>query len=111
MLEIIRSKWTTRVLLALSDGTLRFNELRGVIGGVSQKMLALVLRQLESDGLVLRVAYATIPPRVDYALTERGRRSAEALRQLEQVLFLPAGTALAPGVRAPSSPSHTMSIT
>ena len=83
MLEIIRSKWTAKVLLELSSGTLRFNELRSSMGTISQKMLAQVLRQLEADGLLLRKAYAVIPPRVEYSLTERGLRASEIIRQLE----------------------------
>lgn len=95
MLEIIRSKWTTRVLFELDGRTLRFSELRPAVGGISQKTLTTVLRQLEHDGLVGRRAFATIPPRVEYSLTETGRRSAAAFRQLELV-----GTTLA-GVNAP----------
>ena len=52
---------------------LRFNELRRAIGGISQRMLTLTLRGLERDGLVTRTVFATIPPRVDYALTPLGR--------------------------------------
>lgn len=83
MLEIIRSKWTAKVLFELNGRTLRFSELKSSIDGISQKMLALVLRQLEGDGLLVRKAYAVIPPRVEYSLTERGSRATEAFRQLE----------------------------
>lgn len=99
MLELIKSKWTTRVLFELDGKTLRFNELRLAIGQISQKTLTAVLRQLEQDGLVGRQAFTTIPPRVDYSLTENGRRCAAAFRQLEQT-----GLALA-GVSPPPPPS------
>ena len=57
----------------LTHKTMRFNELRHAIGGISQRMLTLTLRNLERDGLVTRTVYPEIPPRVEYALTELGR--------------------------------------
>lgn len=65
-------KWTLVVVAELSTGTRRFNELRRAMDGISQKTLASTLRELERDGFVSRTAFATIPPRVDYALTELG---------------------------------------
>ena len=56
----------------LGDGPMRFNELRRSIGGISQKMLTTTLRGLERDGFVTRTVFPTIPPRVDYELTELG---------------------------------------
>jgi len=56
----------------LSHGPMRFNEIRRSIGGISQRMLTLTLRGLERDGLVIRTVYPTVPPRVDYELTELG---------------------------------------
>lgn len=79
MLMVRGGKWTVAVVLKLRDDTLRFSELRREIG-VSQKALTATLRALERDGLVSRTSYATIPPRVDYALTDLGR---EALRVFE----------------------------
>lgn len=79
MLIVRNGKWTVAVVLKLRGNTLRFSELRREIG-VSQKALTATLRALERDGLVSRTSYATIPPRVDYALTELGR---EALRVFE----------------------------
>lgn len=76
MLMVRGGKWTVAVVLRLREDTLRFSELRREIG-VSQKALTATLRALERDGLVSRTSYATIPPRVDYALTDLGR---EALR-------------------------------
>jgi len=65
-------KWTLVVVSELRDGTRRFNELRRGMAGISQKTLASTLRELERDGFISRTAFATIPPRVDYALTELG---------------------------------------
>ncbi len=72
MLSVRPSKWTLVVIVQLKHGPRRFNELRRDLGGVSQKSLSSVLRELERDGFVTRSAYATIPPRVDYELTELG---------------------------------------
>jgi len=55
------------------NGTLRFNELKRMINGVSQRMLTLTLRNLERDGLVTRTIYPEVPPRVEYGLTEMGK--------------------------------------
>lgn len=70
----IGDKWTVLVveLLCAGRGPMRFNEIRRSIGGISQRMLTLTLRSLERDGLVTRTVHPTIPPRVDYALTELG---------------------------------------
>jgi DNA-binding HxlR family transcriptional regulator len=73
VLARIGDKWSVLVVSRLGEGPLRFNELRRSIGGISQRMLTLTLRGLERDGLVTRTAFATIPPRVDYALTALGR--------------------------------------
>lgn len=72
VLARVGDKWTVMVVGLLSDGPMRFNELRRTIGGISQRMLTLTLRGLERDGLVTRTVYPTIPPRVEYALTDRG---------------------------------------
>jgi len=73
VLDHVTSKWGVLVLVALSEGSLRWGELRRVVDGISEKMLAQTLRVLVADGFVARDARPTIPPRVDYALTERGR--------------------------------------
>lgn len=72
MLSVKPGKWTLVVIAELREGTLRFSELRRAMGGVSQKSLTTTLRELERDGFVSRRAYPTIPPRVDYMLTELG---------------------------------------
>ena len=72
VLQHVADKWTVLILCALTERTLRFGELRREIDGISQKMLTQVLRGLERDGLVRRTVYATVPPKVEYSLTELG---------------------------------------
>ncbi|PXY27908.1 winged helix-turn-helix transcriptional regulator [Prauserella muralis] len=73
ILERIGNKWTLLVVATLHDERMRFTDLQQRIPGVSQRMLSLTLRQLERDGLVSRTAYAEVPPRVEYELTDVGR--------------------------------------
>ena len=73
----IANKWTLLVVTILGERTLRFTQLRGEVEGISHKMLTQTLRGLERDGLVERTVYPTVPPRVEYTLTEAG----QALRQ------------------------------
>ena len=73
LLSRIGDKWTVLVVTSLGVGSKRFNELRREIPSVSQRMLTLTLRNLERDGLVNRTVTPTIPPRVDYELTELGQ--------------------------------------
>jgi DNA-binding HxlR family transcriptional regulator len=73
LLARIGDKWTVLVVQTLGEGSKRFNELRREIPSVSQRMLTLTLRNLERDGLVNRTVTPTIPPRVDYELTELGQ--------------------------------------
>jgi DNA-binding HxlR family transcriptional regulator len=72
LLSRIGDKWTVLVVQTLANGPKRFNELRREIPSVSQRMLTLTLRNLERDGLVNRTVTPTIPPRVDYELTDLG---------------------------------------
>lgn len=69
----IGDKWSVLTIMCLAAGPRRFNELKRVIGGISQRMLTLTLRGLERDGLVTRTVFPTVPPRVDYELTDLGR--------------------------------------
>jgi DNA-binding HxlR family transcriptional regulator len=69
----IGDKWTVMVVGALSRGPMRYSQIFKLIDGVSQRMLTLTLKGLERDGLVTRTMFPTIPPRVDYALTDRGQ--------------------------------------
>ncbi|MEU9178817.1 helix-turn-helix domain-containing protein [Streptomyces sp. NPDC048550] len=82
VLDHISGKWTILVVDALLEGTLRYTDLMRRIEGVSQKMLTQTLRGLEADGFVTRTVYPTIPPRVEYDLTELGRSLAEPISAL-----------------------------
>jgi len=73
ILSTIGDKWTVLIVMTLSDGPMRFNEIRRAVGDISQRMLTLTLRGLERKGLATRTVYPTVPPRVDYALTELGK--------------------------------------
>jgi DNA-binding HxlR family transcriptional regulator len=73
VLERIGDKWSVLVVVTLGNGPMRFNELRRSIASISQRMLTLTLRGLERDGLVTRTVFPSIPPRVDYELTDLGR--------------------------------------
>ncbi|MYU21903.1 helix-turn-helix domain-containing protein [Streptomyces sp. SID8352] len=81
-LEHVTGRWGALTLGALAGGSLRFNELRRRVGGVSEKMLSQTLHALERDGLVHREARLTNPPRVDYELTPPGREVAARLTAL-----------------------------
>jgi DNA-binding HxlR family transcriptional regulator len=84
LLARIGDKWTVLVVTTLDGGSKRFNELRREIPSVSQRMLTLTLRNLERDGLVSRTVTPTIPPRVDYELTELGHSLVRPLRAIEE---------------------------
>ncbi len=73
ILSRIGDKWSVLIITRLGEGPRRFNEIKRMIGGISQRMLTLTLRNLERDGLVSRTVTPTVPPRVDYALTDLGR--------------------------------------
>jgi DNA-binding HxlR family transcriptional regulator len=73
VLARVGDKWSVFIIMLLGDGPRRFNEIKRMVGGISQRMLTLTLRGLERDGLVTRTVFPTIPPRVDYELTDLGR--------------------------------------
>ncbi len=73
VLARIGDKWTVLLIILLGDGPKRFNQMRRMVGGISQRMLTLTLRRLERDGLVRRRVWPTQPPRVEYGLTTLGR--------------------------------------
>jgi len=82
VLKHLTSRWGVLVLIVLERRMHRFSELRRTIGGVSERMLAQTLQQLEADGMVSRVAYEVVPPHVEYSLTPIGREAAEKVRGL-----------------------------
>src|SRR6201990_1285345 len=73
ILARVGDKWSVFVIMLLGGGPRRFNEIKRMVRGISQRMLTLTLRGLERDGLVTRTVFPTIPPRVDYELTDLGR--------------------------------------
>jgi DNA-binding HxlR family transcriptional regulator len=73
VLARVGDKWSVLIISLLGDGPKRFNEIKHMVGGISQRMLTLTLRGLERDGLVTRTVFPTIPSRVDYELTDLGR--------------------------------------
>ncbi|HEY3892441.1 MAG TPA: helix-turn-helix domain-containing protein [Bradyrhizobium sp.] len=73
VLARVGDKWSVFVIMLLGNGPRRFNQIKRMVGGISQRMLTLTLRGLERDGLVTRTVFPTIPPRVDYELTDLGR--------------------------------------
>lgn len=82
ILARVGDKWTILIVLTLARGTMRFSEIKRAIDGISQRMLTLTLRGLERDGLVMRTVYPTVPPRVEYTLTDVGHSLCEPVRAL-----------------------------
>ena len=82
VLKHITSRWGVLILIVLETGTHRFSALRRRIGGVSERMLAQTLQWLEGDGLVERIAYEVVPPRVEYRLTPLGLEAAGRVKGL-----------------------------
>ena len=81
-LDVIGGKWKGMILFYLYDGTKRFNELRRLIPGITQRMLTKQLRELEGQGVVHREVYPEVPPKVEYRLTPLGKKLGPTLRSL-----------------------------
>jgi DNA-binding HxlR family transcriptional regulator len=84
VLQLIGGKWTILILCCLQQGPVRTGELMRSIGGVSQKMLTQTLREMEINGLVTRLSYPQVPPKVEYTLTPLGISLSQLARALEQ---------------------------
>lgn len=84
ILSRIGDKWSVLIIVLLGDGRKRFNEIKRIVGDISQRMLTLTLRGLERDGLVTRKQYPTIPPRVEYELTRLGHSLRAAVQPLNE---------------------------
>jgi DNA-binding HxlR family transcriptional regulator len=84
ILARVGDKWSVLVVMQLAEGPLRFSEIKRRINGISQRMLTLTLRGLERDGLATRKVYPTVPPRVDYALSDLGRSLTKPVLALGQ---------------------------
>ena len=81
-INVIGGKWKTIILYTLADQTLRFGEIKKSIPKITQKMLTQQLRELEADGLVTRVVYAEVPPKVVYSLTQIGEELRDVLNAM-----------------------------
>ncbi len=114
-IAMIADKWKVIVIANLGDGTMRFRELQRAMAGVTPKVLTRQLRDLEQDGLVKRVAYAEIPPRVEYSLTPLGRSLLPILQQLHNWAVANSDTLLrrqtAVGAEAEETPAPEMQKT
>jgi DNA-binding HxlR family transcriptional regulator len=86
ILALIGSKWAMLIICTLTKGPTRTGALKRRIDGVSQKMLTQTLRDLERHGIVQRIDYAEVPPRVEYKLTRMGESLSKLLRQMEEWL-------------------------
>ncbi len=82
LLDLAGARWTIDVLAVLRHKRMRFNEIAHAVEGISQKQLSSTLRSLQRHGFALRVAFATIPPRVEYELTELGLDFARSVTPL-----------------------------
>jgi len=82
ILDRIGDKWTVLLVILLSEGPMRFTELRTHLGRVAPKVLTQSLRRMERDGLVTREVFAEVPPRVEYTLTDLGHSLAEPIAVL-----------------------------
>jgi DNA-binding HxlR family transcriptional regulator len=82
VLEMLANKWTLLVVRTLAQGTRRYSQIQRESGGVTQKMLTQTLRELEENGIVQRVVYPVIPPKVEYSLTPLGESLIEPLNAI-----------------------------
>jgi len=82
VLDHVAGKWSIGIIVAAADGPVRFTELERAIEGISRRMLTLNLRKLERDGLLVRTVYPTVPPKVEYELTDMAHELYESLRGL-----------------------------
>ena len=82
ILDLIGGKWKMPILWRLREGTLRYGELRSDIPDITTKMLTQQLRELERDGFITRTVYPVVPPKVEYKLTDRGRRTIPIIESL-----------------------------
>ena len=95
ILQHLTSRWGVLVLVSLHSGTKRFSELRRAIDGVSERMLTKTLQELEEDGMLIRKSYNTVPPQVDYTLTEFGLQASNKMFELVDWLEMNLGNILA----------------
>lgn len=82
VLSLVGDKWTVMIVMVLVERPRRFNDIKRTIGGISQQMLTRTLKALDRDGMVSRTVHPTVPPQVEYALTELGHSLSDPLRAL-----------------------------
>ena len=82
VLEIIGGKWAMPIIYYLSKGKLRFKELERTVVGINTRMLVKELKNMEANGIVIRDVFATIPPTVEYTLTEKGQKLLPSINSL-----------------------------
>ena len=104
IMQHLTSRWGALVMIVLATGTHRFSDLRRAIGGISERMLAQTLQDLEADGFVLRKAHAVVPPHVDYSLTQLGVTAADHVVTLANWIEQNLPTILSQGARQPATP-------
>jgi len=83
-LDLVSGKWKGMILWHLQEGTLRYGEIKKLLGKITQKMLTQTLRELENHGLVSRKVYPVVPPKVEYTITERGAKLIPIFRELKE---------------------------
>lgn len=105
-LFFLSTKWSALILRDLMDGPRRFNELRRSIGHISQKVLTSNLRQMEKHGLLTRMVYAEVPPRVEYELTELGASLKPVLDTLRWWGEIYSASASGTGLTSNQQPPH-----
>lgn len=84
VMDFIKGKWKAAIICHLNDRPQRFCELQRKMGNVSQKVFTESLREMEQDGLIKRIVYPEIPPKVEYTLTESGKKLMSALKLLQE---------------------------
>ena len=83
-LSVIGGRWKSLVFWNLREGSKRFGEMKKILVGINDKMLTQVLRELEKSGIVHRKVYEVLPPKVEYSLTEEGRKLLPVMQQMEE---------------------------
>ena len=81
-IDVIGGKWKPLIVLALRDGTQRYSDIARKISGINERMLVKQLRELERDGIITRTVYAQVPPKVEYSLTQSGKKLMPVLKLL-----------------------------
>jgi DNA-binding HxlR family transcriptional regulator len=88
VLELVGSKWSMLLICTLKNGPVRTGDLRRSVSGISQKMLTYTLRDLERNGIIERIDYNELPPRVEYKLTKVGHSLGRLMKQMESWIIV-----------------------